>query len=107
MTDTIDATKAASLFKAYDVRGLAPVELTPELAYRVGRALVAEFKLDAVAVGRDADVAEVAWGFEDDCPLRDLEPVSSVDAPDDGEAIAGQKIGVADVFEQFSSARPE
>jgi phosphomannomutase len=53
MTDAIDATKAASLFKAYDVRGLAPEELSPELAYRVGRALVAEFKVDAVAVGRD------------------------------------------------------
>ena len=53
MTDAIDQSTAASLFKAYDVRGIAPQELSPELAYRVGRALVAEFKADAVAVGRD------------------------------------------------------
>src|SRR5687767_8433864 len=56
MTDTIDAAKAASLFKAYDVRGLSPEELSPELAYRIGRALVAEFRVDAVAVGRDMRV---------------------------------------------------
>jgi len=53
MTDAIDAQVAASLFKAYDVRGLAPGELSPELAYRIGRAIVAEFGVDAVAVGRD------------------------------------------------------
>jgi len=45
---TIDA-----LFKAYDVRGIVPDELTPEIAYRIGRALVAHLRPDAVAVGRD------------------------------------------------------
>ena len=53
MTDAIDERTTASLFKAYDVRGIAPEELSPELAYRVGRALVAEFKVDSIAVGRD------------------------------------------------------
>jgi phosphomannomutase len=56
MTDQIDVTKAAGLFKAYDFRGIAPEELSPELAYRIGRALVLELGADAVAVGRDMRV---------------------------------------------------
>lgn len=53
MTDQINASTAAGLFKTYDVRGIAPEELSPELAYRTGRALVTELRVDAVAVGRD------------------------------------------------------
>jgi phosphomannomutase len=56
MTDVIDATKAAGLFKTYDVRGVAPRDLSPELAYRIGRALVLELDVDNVAVGRDMRV---------------------------------------------------
>lgn len=56
MADEIDAAKAAGLFKAYDIRGIAPAELSPELAYRIGRALVAELGVDTVAVGRDMRV---------------------------------------------------
>ena len=56
MTDQIDATRAAALFKAYDVRGIAPQDLSPELAYRIGQALVLELKVDAIAVGRDMRV---------------------------------------------------
>ena len=56
MTEQIDATKAAGLFKSYDIRGIAPEELTPELAYRIGRAIVLELGVDAVAVGRDMRV---------------------------------------------------
>jgi phosphomannomutase len=56
MTDQIDVTKAAGLFKAYDIRGIAPEELSPELAYRIGRARVLELGADAVAVGRDMRV---------------------------------------------------
>ncbi|MBF8280727.1 MAG: phosphomannomutase [Candidatus Magasanikbacteria bacterium] len=43
-----------SIFKAYDIRGLAPLELTPEIAYRVGRALVKIADGRLVVVGRDA-----------------------------------------------------
>jgi phosphomannomutase len=53
MAEQINDTRAAALFKAYDIRGIAPEELSPELAYRIGRALVIELKVDAVAVGRD------------------------------------------------------
>ena len=53
MTDTIDAARVGPIFKTYDVRGVAPDELSPELAYRVGRALVVQLRVDAVAVGRD------------------------------------------------------
>jgi phosphomannomutase len=56
VTDGIDASKAASLFKTYDIRGIAPQELSPELAYRIGRALPLELGVDAVAVGRDMRV---------------------------------------------------
>lgn len=42
-----------SCFKAYDIRGRVPDELNEEIAYRVGRALVAEFSCGSVVVGRD------------------------------------------------------
>ena len=44
-------------FKAYDIRGLAngdgTGELTPDFAYRLGRALATYLECDAYAVGRD------------------------------------------------------
>jgi phosphomannomutase len=49
--------EAAALFKAYDVRGVVPDELTPEIAYAIGRALVATLRPDAVVVGRDMRVS--------------------------------------------------
>ncbi len=55
--DGADAAQIDALFKAYDVRGLAPDELTPEIAYAIGRALVASLELDEVAVGRDMRVS--------------------------------------------------
>jgi hypothetical protein len=38
MTGTLEALDPAvgAVFKAYDVRGLVPTELTPEIAYRIG-----------------------------------------------------------------------
>ena len=36
----MDRDQIASLFKAYDIRGVAPGELSPEIAYKIGRALV-------------------------------------------------------------------
>jgi len=55
--DSADAAQITALFKAYDVRGSAPDELTPEIAYVIGRALVASLDLDEVAVGRDMRVS--------------------------------------------------
>src|SRR5918996_5167155 len=52
-----DDKKVAGLFKAYDIRGLVPDELTPDLAYKIGRALVAYLRPDEVAVGRDMRVS--------------------------------------------------
>ncbi|MCC6314749.1 MAG: phosphomannomutase/phosphoglucomutase [Thermomicrobiales bacterium] len=48
-----EAAHISDVFKAYDIRGTTPDELTPDLAYRIGRALVAEMQPDEVAVGRD------------------------------------------------------
>ena len=52
-----DRQRAASLFKAYDVRGIVPNELTPPLAREIGRALVATIQPDTVVVGRDMRVS--------------------------------------------------
>jgi phosphomannomutase len=49
--------RAASLFKAYDVRGIVPDELTPALAREIGRAVVATIEPDTVVVGRDMRVS--------------------------------------------------
>ncbi|MDI3340658.1 MAG: phosphomannomutase/phosphoglucomutase, partial [Sphaerobacter sp.] len=47
----------ADIFKAYDVRGVYPQELTPEIAYNIGRALVVYLKAKQVVVGRDMRVS--------------------------------------------------
>jgi phosphomannomutase len=41
------------IFKAYDIRGLAPGELDEDIAYRVGQAVVRYTKAKVVVVGRD------------------------------------------------------
>lgn len=43
-----------SIFKAYDIRGIYPNQFNEEAAYLIGKAVVAEFNLKNVAVGRDA-----------------------------------------------------
>ncbi len=43
-----------AIFKAYDIRGLYPQEFNEEAAYLIGKAVVAEFQLSNIAVGRDA-----------------------------------------------------
>ena len=44
----------AHLFRAYDIRGIAPTELTPAVAHAVGRAVTAEYpKAQHIALGRD------------------------------------------------------
>ena len=48
-----DSAAIASMFKTYDVRGVSPSPLSPEVAYKVGRALVLELGVEAIAVGRD------------------------------------------------------
>ena len=50
-------SEIASLFKAYDIRGIAPEELTSDIAYRIGRALVVYLEADNVCVGRDMRVS--------------------------------------------------
>jgi phosphomannomutase / phosphoglucomutase len=43
----------ASCFKAYDIRGRVPDELNDEIAYRIGRVLVADLNARSLVVGRD------------------------------------------------------
>ncbi|HEV2129310.1 MAG TPA: phosphomannomutase/phosphoglucomutase [Thermomicrobiales bacterium] len=63
MTDTTQASlepldnSVGKLFKAYDVRGIVPDELSPEIAYRIGRGVVAFLDADEVVVGRDMRVS--------------------------------------------------
>jgi phosphomannomutase len=57
MSATDGQKRIASLFKAYDIRGVVPNELTTDIAYRIGRALVAHLGVDEVVVGRDMRVS--------------------------------------------------
>lgn len=59
MAATENAGLIGSLFKTYDVRGIVPTELTPDIAYRIGRGLVLHLGVDEVAVGRDMRVSGV------------------------------------------------
>lgn len=43
----------SSIFKAYDIRGIYGTELTEELAFKIGRAIVTFLACKKVAVGRD------------------------------------------------------
>jgi phosphomannomutase len=52
-----EPTDIGKLFKAYDVRGVVPGELTPDTAYRIGRAIVVYLGADEVVVGRDMRVS--------------------------------------------------
>src|SRR5215469_2373784 len=49
-----------SIFKAYDVRGVVPDELAPDLAHRIGRAAAHVLGARCVAVGRDARASSPA-----------------------------------------------
>jgi len=49
--------RVGELFKAYDVRGIVPDELNPDIAYRVGRATAAFLGATEIAVGRDMRVS--------------------------------------------------
>ncbi len=49
-----DTLAAMSLFKAYDIRGVVPDELTPAIAHRIGRATARFLRSGPVVVGRDA-----------------------------------------------------
>jgi phosphomannomutase len=42
-----------SIFKAYDIRGIYPIDLDEEIAYRVGRAFAVLLDARQVVVGRD------------------------------------------------------
>ncbi len=58
MGDSDDtAATLGGLFKAYDVRGIVPDELTPDGAYRIGRGMVLALRPETVAVGRDMRVS--------------------------------------------------
>jgi phosphomannomutase len=44
-------------FKAYDVRGIVPTELNPDVAYAVGRAFADELKPQTVCIGYDIRIS--------------------------------------------------
>ena len=48
------------VFKAYDVRGIYPVELDEDGAWAIGRAYVEQFEPKTIAVGRDMRVSSPA-----------------------------------------------
>src|SRR6478609_1702685 len=54
---TIPAVLDPKVFKAYDVRGIYPVDLDEEGARAVGRGYVEQFEPERIAVGRDMRVS--------------------------------------------------
>jgi len=46
-----------SIFKAYDIRGTVPDQLTGDIAYRIGNSLAGYLKPTSIAVGRDMRVS--------------------------------------------------
>jgi len=54
------ARAIATVFKAYDVRGVYPEELDEELAYRIGRAFALYLRPRHVVVGRDMRISSPA-----------------------------------------------
>lgn len=50
----------ARLFKAYDIRGIVPDELDPDIAYKIGRATALYLDAEQIAVGRDMRVSSPA-----------------------------------------------
>ena len=46
-----------SIFKAYDIRGKYPEQLTPELAYHIGRAISTYLVPKQVVIGRDMRIS--------------------------------------------------
>lgn len=55
-TGSLDPS-VGDLFKAYDIRGIAPKEINADIAYRIGRGLVALLDVDTVVVGRDMRIS--------------------------------------------------
>ena len=51
--EKLSSMPSLSCFKAYDIRGQVPNQLNDEIAYGIGRALVAELKGKTFVVGRD------------------------------------------------------
>ena len=47
-------SRAVSIFKAYDIRGIVPDELDAFASYRIGRAVARHLRVSSLAVGRDA-----------------------------------------------------
>ncbi len=46
-----------TIFKAYDIRGIFPEQLNPDIAYRIGNALADYLKPKTIAVGRDMRIS--------------------------------------------------
>ena len=53
-------TLDASIFKAYDVRGIVPDQLDPDGAYRIARAYVEVFRAKRIAIGHDMRLSSPA-----------------------------------------------
>ena len=72
------------IFKAYDIRGLAPQELSPQVAYAIGRAFADFLPTGKIAVGRDMRIdsgeladALIAGLIKQDREVIDLGQITS------------------------------
>ncbi len=87
--------RIAGIFKAYDIRGVYPTEINEEIAYKVGRAFVQQFKLKSVVVGKDMRASgeslfkELARGITDQG--ADVIDIGMVATPMMGTTVARHK----------------
>jgi len=72
------------IFKAYDIRGIYPIDIDESAVYKIGRAIVEELNAKILAVGRDARVSGPALhsslidGITDaGCDVIDLDMVTT------------------------------
>lgn len=59
------------IFKAYDIRGIYPVDLNEDIAYSIGRAFVSYLKVGKVIVGRDMRLSSPQMSEALACGLMD------------------------------------
>ncbi|WP_051261953.1 phosphomannomutase/phosphoglucomutase [Tropheryma whipplei] len=64
--------RSVSVFKAYDVRGLVPEQLTTDISRAIGAAYIDSLGCSSIVVGRDMRPSskELFYAFAEGCPAR-------------------------------------
>jgi phosphomannomutase len=98
-----------SIFKAYDIRGLAPSEINEEVARQIGRGFVTYLKAKRIGVSRDMRVSspELAAAFIDGARLQGADVIDYGMAPTDMMYFAVVKDGLEGGAQITASHNPK